>query len=1089
MKFEDLKLIFATSKYVELICDETFPKGIKNKLIKIDKNTHSNNLMVRVDENANEFTQAYLCQTTSDKDNAILDSLLYSVYFAKIVMVEKNIIGVDIVSVNRIDKYENKFEIGIADSALTGSQKTFFAFEKFIKDAFCFEVGEKKYYVFGKHIYGASKQFSIVSNEGLVDVLQKQRKDCGVEGFINDNDEIFVIDKPVKQFDNKNYQFFIVDADVEFKDITSIGKIARQNAAFINSDLEKYVTNWQVYCDLEYKFVSEKRDKAGCLIYSSKKESQDEVEFVINNYEKVENFLTILKELRTSQSQADDILVEGEIQHKGKIKAFGTTLRFKEIRDERFVCFKNRDHEQEIPKNGSITISIIGYKVQYERRRAAIERILQSKSAKPNLAMLLSGTGALLRNRDTISPWSMDIRKLFGGHRPTDKQIEAIDIALNTPDIAIIQGPPGTGKTKVINAIQQRISEEERDKTMVFGKNLMTAYQKEATKNLSKGMQIYGLPTVSVLGGNQYDDNLIEDEFRTWIDEKLEEIKEINSNISINVEKRKSRENFYSIKVRFDIEKYSYEKDLSELKLLKATVSDEIIGAYKNEIDELIEEASSQLKKINVSIMPYVVNVVKNIPTSPISYSDDGEKLVKKIIYFLNDEKELAIQVLELRKLFTNENIDFDKVKKLKNEILAALQPKNTLIIPRIFNEKIATLLDSINSTIEDLDETDEEKILADYLDAFENNPFQIRSAIDKFLTVIAATHQKTLDRDLISKKDAKNMEEVIYDNVLVDEAARSCPPDLLIPMCCAKDRIILVGDHKQLPQLIDDEIYDLIDKDVMSKEEKEALKETMFERLINEAKKLTAIDGIKRFTTLDTQYRMHPILGDFISRNFYEKDGVKIKSGLPASEYSHSLPRLENKAMVWMDVQGRAGIYEHKEDGGGYCRRIEAEKIADYILEVLNTPSCEKMTIGIMSFYKKQVDAIKEALYERKICERDNAGKFKIKDEYRYIEKDNGSRIERFTIDTVDAFQGLEKDLVILSMTRSNKPYKNKKDHFGFLKSENRLCVALSRQKKCLIVVGDSNMVKTAKAEDSISALCDFYRICKMGGSEVAII
>ena len=73
--------------------------------------------------------------------------------------------------------------------------------------------------------------------------------------------------------------------------------------------------------------------------------------------------------------------------------------------------------------------------------------------------------------------------------------------------------------------------------------------------------------------------------------------------------------------------------------------------------------------------------------------------------------------------------------------------------------------------------------------------------------------------------------------------------------------------------------------------------------------------------------------------------------------------------------------------------------------------------------------------------------------------------------------------------MTRSNKPYKNKKDHFGFLKSENRLCVALSRQKRCLIVVGDSNMVKTAKAEDSISALCDFYRICKTGGSEVAII
>ena len=82
-----------------------------------------------------------------------------------------------------------------------------------------------------------------------------------------------------------------------------------------------------------------------------------------------------------------------------------------------------------------------------------------------------------------------------------------------------------------------------------------------------------------------------------------------------------------------------------------------------------------------------------------------------------------------------------------------------------------------------------------------------------------------------------------------------------------------------------------------------------------------------------------------------------------------------------------------------------------------------------------------------------------------------------------------MSADPEIHGTKKIHEPYKNKKDHFGFLKSENRLCVALSRQKKCLIVVGDSNMVKTTKAEDSISALCDFYRMCKMGGSEVAII
>ena len=66
MKFEDLKLIFTTSQYVELICDETFPKGIKNKLIKFDKNSRSNSFLVRIDEGSSEFAQAYLCQTTSD---------------------------------------------------------------------------------------------------------------------------------------------------------------------------------------------------------------------------------------------------------------------------------------------------------------------------------------------------------------------------------------------------------------------------------------------------------------------------------------------------------------------------------------------------------------------------------------------------------------------------------------------------------------------------------------------------------------------------------------------------------------------------------------------------------------------------------------------------------------------------------------------------------------------------------------------------------------------------------------------------------------------------------------------------------------
>lgn len=55
MKFEDLKLIFNTSNYIELACDEIIPKTIKNQLIRFDKNNRSNSLLIRTIDNSTEF--------------------------------------------------------------------------------------------------------------------------------------------------------------------------------------------------------------------------------------------------------------------------------------------------------------------------------------------------------------------------------------------------------------------------------------------------------------------------------------------------------------------------------------------------------------------------------------------------------------------------------------------------------------------------------------------------------------------------------------------------------------------------------------------------------------------------------------------------------------------------------------------------------------------------------------------------------------------------------------------------------------------------------------------------------------------------
>ena len=484
----------------------------------------------------------------------------------------------------------------------------------------------------------------------------------------------------------------------------------------------------------------------------------------------------------------------------------------------------------------------------------------------------------------------------------------------------------------------------------------------------------------------------------------------------------------------------------------------------------------------------------KNIPTNPVSYGDGGADFVVTIFHQLSDVKEITGVLSELKRCFKEQNIPFERVAELKNEILARLMPQHSLIIPKPYNEKVYGLLTEIQDWITEGEETQEEHILSDYIQAFLYDEVQIRSAIDKFQTVIAATHQKAVDGEIASKKKLVASEEeeadLEYENILVDEAARSCPPDLLIPMSCARDRIILVGDHKQLPQFISDKIYDLVEEqteksDQAIQEERAVIRETMFERLINEARKLTERDGYPRFITLDTQFRMKRALGDFVSRNFYEPDGVKIKSPLPDSDFAHALPRIQNKSMVFMDVRGGD---DHPEPNGGYSRRVEAKRIAQYFKEIVESSAWKntQMTFGIISFYREQLNAICRELATTgiEICEKREWG-YAIKPEYE----------KRLKIDTVDAFQGLECDVVILSMTRSNAKRKFgfiEKDRAGSLKSlngVNRLCVALSRQKRCLIIAGDGAMLKSESAASRVPALVDFYNTCTKEDAEVATI
>jgi superfamily I DNA and/or RNA helicase len=174
----------------------------------------------------------------------------------------------------------------------------------------------------------------------------------------------------------------------------------------------------------------------------------------------------------------------------------------------------------------------------------------------------------------------------------------------------------------------------------------------------------------------------------------------------------------------------------------------------------------------------------------------------------------------------------------------------------------------------------------------------------------------------------------------------------------------------------------------------------------------------------------MHPIIGDFISKEFYS-DGIK--NGSSTSNNKNEYNIFNGKNIVWHNVPITSGLEEGKPS---YFRVVEIERMIDILTEIMAKLNGKEPKIGIISFYKNQIDKINRMLN----------GKFP---------KDVLSMIE---CNTVDSFQGKEFDIVILSTVRSNVA-QTAGESLGFIHySKSRINVALSRARRLLIVVGDAN-------------------------------
>lgn len=297
------------------------------------------------------------------------------------------------------------------------------------------------------------------------------------------------------------------------------------------------------------------------------------------------------------------------------------------------------------------------------------------------------------------------------------------------------------------------------------------------------------------------------------------------------------------------------------------------------------------------------------------------------------------------------------------------------------------------------------------------------------------------------------------FDVVIVDEVSKAMPPELVLPILKA-EKLILVGDHKQLPPIIKDvSLEDLANETDISLDSLD-FETTVFEKLV--------INNPQSYVMLNKQYRMHPHIQMAINQFYVNEEN---KSGLecglvnPDIEKCHKLQNktFKGKHLVWLKTKS-----EHKDQREGTSFKNEAEvKYIETMLKLLNNEYEEfikKPTVGVITFYGKQLGELSRL---------EKRGFWNLP-----LDKRNYPNLD-LRFGTVDRFQGQEKDIIIVSLVRNNKGH-----NVGFAKKPHRVNVAFSRAKNLLVIVGNVDNFRFSEDEKSAIQYGNVFNIAKEFGT-----
>ena len=897
------------------------------------------------------------------------------------------------------------------------------------------------------------------------------------------------------------------DASVAVR-LQSTEQRALQDAAL--RDNGSYLRLWQEYGALEWEQARDCARELGSLRFKNADLIEGELWawFLKVDVDHLKDFRKRWKTLGLSATtQVDlgekELDLDSEVEDtpekgdRGRRRPVRGALRFEK---DGVVLIPSQDRRSERPPaKGFIYYSLSGDEAVQTRRARARQSINDGRRL-PQLSYLLEGVAPPSARRRQFDGLSAYAKACFKG-TPTRRQIEALEKAINTPDIALIVGPPGTGKTQVIAALQRRLVETLGENSLQH-QVLISSYQHDAVDNALNRAEVFGLPAVRIGGRGRRDEGGV-DPVGVWCERKRKEIAVRLDAIQLNepltqplkeLDRRVTALRLASLSAQ---ERQTQFEQINLLLHQLFALDVRLPANIKDRWDEFL----AQQKKVETqrqAIEPAgIVRLLRALRTSPIGFADDGpdrahqlERTLRRGGVKLEESEWMLLQRLSTVAEATE--ADLSEMAAFKRSMLDRLSPdyRPPQLKQALSGEALGLLADIEHAIDAPLRQSRRgiSAVVASYHAALAQAPNEAARAVREYASIVGATCQQSAGKAMSSLKELSDLdasEGIEFDTVVIDEAARANPLDLFVPMAMARRRIILVGDHRQLPHLVQRELEDeLISRQSLTEAQAKAYEQSLFERLVKQLREQEKVDNIKRVVMLDTQYRMHPTLGDFISKQFYESVGLDVlHSGRPAQDFAHTIPGYQGKCAAWLDVPLQDG--KEKFLKPGYERRAEAIAIAKEVKRIAE--SCgSTLSIGVISFYRAQCDLILDAFVDQGLAEEED-GEIRIARSYRQTESGD----ERLRVGTVDAFQGKEFDVVFLSIVRANNVVVSDQKEgdererllngkYGHLRLANRLNVAMSRQRMLLVAVGDKGMAEGPKSEEAVPALNAFLKLCR---------